>query len=310
MRTGVAAVRVKVPATSANLGPGFDCMGMALGLYLTLEAREEPGEGVELKVAGEGAAELPRDASNALCAAVLSVYERLQIEPGRLYIEYHSAIPLASGLGSSSAALVAGLAAGACLCRGQWDRDELVRWGVEIEGHPDNVAPCVLGGVVVAASDGDRIEYNRIDPYDGLRAVVAVPDFPLSTQKARSVLPASVSRADAVFNMGRVGLLAAALANGRGEWLRLAMQDRLHEPYRRSLVPGLEEVRAAALNGGALGAALSGAGPTVLALVESDSERVACAMRDAWRKLEIAARTWILDIERYGAHVEIIPELQ
>jgi homoserine kinase len=304
MQQDKTALRVKVPATSANLGPGFDCMGMALGLYLTLEAREEQGEGVEVNVAGEGAETLPRDADNALCAAVLSVYARLGIEPQRLCLDYHSAIPLASGLGSSSAALVAGLAAGAWLCRGRCDREELVRWGVAIEGHPDNVAPCVLGGVVVAASDGDHIECNRIDPYKGLRAVVAVPDFPLSTQTARSVLPESVSRVDAVFNLGRVGLLAAALANGRGEWLRLAMQDRLHEPYRRDLVAGLEQVRAAALASGALGAALSGAGPAVLAMVESRAEEVATAMRDAWCQLDITSRSWVLEIERNGTQVE------
>jgi len=308
MGKALTAVRVKVPATSANLGPGFDCMGLALGLYLELEVREEEGNGIALNVAGEGADTLPRDEKNALCAAVLNVYQRYGCTPRRLCIDYHSSIPLASGLGSSSAALVAGLAAGDWLCRETYDREQLMRWGVEIEGHPDNIAPCVLGGVVVAASDGDHIECNRIEPYAGLRAVVAVPNFPLATQRARSVLPAQVSRADAVFNMGRVGLLAAALGNGRGEWLRLAMQDRLHEPYRRALVPGLEEVREAALGSGALGAALSGAGPAVMALVEEGADGVAAAMQTAWHEVGIAARTWVLDIERAGVQITALDE--
>jgi homoserine kinase len=299
-----ARVRVKVPATSANLGPGFDCLGLSLGLYLELEIREEEGEGFELRVGGEGADIVAHDERNAVYQAVLSAFAHAKRQPQRLYLNYRSDIPLASGLGSSSAALVAGLAAGAALCGRALDRDELVRWGVAVEGHPDNVAPCVLGGVVVAASDGDHIEYACIEPYEGLRAVVAVPDFPLPTEKARAILPREISRADAVFNLGRVGLLTAALGGGRGEWLRLAMQDRLHEPYRRELVPGLEEVRAAALDAGALGAALSGAGPSVLALVEEHGRAVAAAMQAAWGALGVQVRTWELELERQGLTVE------
>ncbi len=297
-------VRVRVPATSANLGPGFDCLGLSLGLYLELEVREEEGEGFALQIGGEGADVVAHDERNAVYRAVLRAFEYANCQPRRLYLDYRSDIPLASGLGSSSAALVAGLAAGAALCGRALDRDELVRWGVAVEGHPDNVAPCVLGGVVVAASDGDHIEYACIEPYEGLRAVVAVPDFQLRTDKARAVLPQVVSRVDAVFNMGRVGLLTAALGGGRGEWLRLAMQDRLHEPYRRALVPGLEEVRSAALAAGALGAALSGAGPSVLALVEERADPIAAAMKSAWAALGVSARTWVLDLERQGLMVE------
>ena len=175
-----------------------------------------------------------------------------------------------------------------------------MRQGVAVEGHPDNVAPCVLGGIVIAALDGEEVAWARVEPPRDLAAVVAIPDFPLPTSQSRSVLPERIERRDAIFNAGRVGLLVAALQQGDYSLLRIGMQDRLHQPYRMGLVPGMEAVLAAATEAGALGAALSGAGPTALALVTGRSAEVADAMQQAWAKEGIAARTLVLGLVAEG----------
>ncbi len=296
----VQQVRVRVPATSANLGAGFDCLGLALELYMDLAVEEEAGEGLEIAATGEGSASIPLDERNAVYQGMIHAYRRAGRTPGRLRLTIASQIPLASGLGSSSAALVAGLTAGAELCGIGLDREEVLRQGVGVEGHPDNVAPCVLGGIVIAALDGEEVAWVRIEPPRDLAAVVAIPDFPLPTPKSRSVLPERVARRDAIFNAGRVGLLVAALQQGDYSLLRTGMQDRLHQPYRTALVPGMEAVLAAATEAEALGAALSGAGPTALALVSGQGAEVAEAMQQAWAKEGIAARTLVLGLAAEG----------
>lgn len=294
------AKKVRVPATSANLGAGFDCLGLALELYLDLAAEEGAGAGLEIAATGEGSAKVPLDERNAVYQGMLCAYARAGQTPGRLRLTIDSQIPLASGLGSSSAALVAGLTAGAALCGMGLDREEILRQGVAVEGHPDNVAPCALGGIVIAALDGAEIAWARIEPPRDLAAVVAIPDFSLPTPKARSVLPPRIDRRDAIFNAGRVGLLVAALQRGDYRLLRTGMQDRLHQPYRTALVPGMEAVLAAATAAGALGAALSGAGPTALALVSDRAAEVAGAMQKAWAKEGIVVRTLVLGLAAEG----------
>ena len=296
----VKQVRVRAPATSANLGAGFDCLGLALELYLDLTVEEGEGEGLEIAATGEGNESVPLDERNAVYQGVMQAYVRAGKTPGRLRLAIDSQIPLASGLGSSSAALVAGLTAGAELCGMGLDREEVLRQGVVVEEHPDNVASCVLGGIVIAALDGEEVAWARVEPPRDLAAVVAVPDFPLPTSKSRSVLPERIERRDAIFNAGRVGLLVAALQQGDYSLLRIGMQDRLHQPYRTGLVPGMEAVLAATTEAGALGAALSGAGPTALALVNGRSAEVADAMQQAWAKEGIAARTLVLGLAAEG----------
>ena len=296
----VKQVRVRAPATSANLGAGFDCLGLALELYLDLAVEEGEGAGLEIAATGEGSGSVPLDERNAVYQGMMRAYARAGRTSGRLRLAIDSQIPLASGLGSSSAALVAGLTAGVELCGMGLDREEILRQGVAVEGHPDNVAPCALGGIVIAALDGEEVARARIEPPRDLAAVVAVPDFPLPTPKSRSVLPERVEQRDAVFNAGRVGLLVAALQQGDYSLLRTGMQDRLHQPYRTGLVPGMEAVLAAATEAGALGAALSGAGPTALALVSGQGAEVAAAMQQAWAEERIAARTLILGLAAEG----------
>lgn len=300
MDKAIKQVNVRAPATSANLGAGFDCLGLALELYMDVAVEEGPGEGLEIVATGEGSAHVPLDERNAVYQAVVRAYARAGQTPGRLRLTIDSQIPLASGLGSSSAALVTGLVAGSQLCGLGLDQEEVLRQGVAVEGHPDNVAPCALGGIVIAALDGREVVWARIEPPGGLRAVVAIPDFPLPTPESRSVLPARVARPDAVFNAGRVGLLVAALHRGDYGLLKTGMQDRLHQPYRAALVPGLEEVLAAAAEAGALGAALSGAGPTALALVSGTGAEVAAAMQQAWATAGMAAQTLVLGLAAEG----------
>ena len=300
MDKAVKQVRVRAPATSANLGAGFDCLGLALELYMDLTVEEGEGEGLEIAATGEGSGSVPLDERNAVYQGMMRAYAWVGKKPRRLRLTIDSQIPLASGLGSSSAALVAGLTAGAELCRMGLDREEILRQGVDVEGHPDNVAPCALGGIVIAALDGEEVAWARIEPPKDLAAVVAIPDFSLPTSKSRSVLPERIERRDAIFNAGRVGLLVAALQQGDYSLLRTGMQDRLHQPYRTALVPGMEAVLVAATEAGALGAALSGAGPTALALVCNQGAEVADAMQKAWAKEGIAARTLVLGLAAEG----------
>lgn len=295
---------VRVPATSANLGPGFDCLGVALGLYHELRVEEEEGEGVEIEAFGDGAEVVPRDESNRIYQGMACVFARTGYRPGRLYLQSRNEIPLARGLGSSAAAYAAGLAAGVVLSGGELDQREIIELGVAAEGHPDNIVPAVLGGFTVTAVGEAGLAYTRLELPVGLRVVVAVPDFELSTAAARKVLPQEVSFSQAVANQARVGLLVAALATGRLDLLRTAMEDGLHQPSRAELVPGMDEVMRAALDAGALGAALSGAGPTMLACVEDEGDAVGKAMELAWEKKGIAAESRILQVDDVGLQVE------
>ena len=298
-------VRVRVPATSANMGPGFDCLGMALGLYLDLTVSLEDGEGLQITALGEGAGKVPLHERNTVYQGMARAFAIVGKKPsGLLRLTIESQIPLASGLGSSSAALVAGLAAGFALAGAPIDREQILREGVAMEGHPDNIAPCVFGGIVVAALQDEEVTWARFDPPASLSAIVAVPNFSLRTSKARDGLPAEVARADAVFNLGRVGLLIAAMAKADYGLLQTAMQDRLHQSQREEMVPGMGPVLAAAREAGALGAVLSGAGPTLLALAAEDFGAIASAMRRAWEGEGIAVETMVLPLEKAGLHLE------
>lgn len=299
-------IHIRVPASTANLGPGFDCLGMALGLYHRLTVVEGEGKGLEIRAHGEGAADVALDERNIVYQALVEVLGETGYVPGRLLLESHNDIPLACGLGSSAAALLAGLAAGLLLSGKCLEWRHLIELGTGNEGHPDNIVPCALGGFTVAVVKGGEVIWNRLEPPEQLKGIVAIPDFRLPTREAREALPKRVDFADAVANLGRVGLLVAGMAGGALELLRAGMEDRLHQPYRAELIPGMEEVCGAALEAGALGAALSGAGPAMLALVDGDRKEVGEAMKEAWKGRGIAARTLTLDVDREGLQGEII----
>jgi len=265
--------RVKVPATSANLGPGFDALGMALSLYAWIDMA--PADATTVTLYGKHSQGLPQDKTNLLYRIAQRVFDAAGASMPELEIGIYSDIPLTRGLGSSAAAIVGAMAAANALLGEPLPKEELFRMATAEEGHPDNVGPALFGGIVSAVWDGERATHVRIEPPKGLTTLVAIPSYELATSKARAALPERVSREDAVYNLSRAAMLAAALATGRLDVVRHALGDRLHQPYRAPLVPGLERVLREASARGALGAALSGAGPTAIAFVDEAEGRKA-----------------------------------
>lgn len=271
MDTSHTKVRVKVPASTANLGPGFDTLGMALDLYAWIEMGI--AEETKIHLIGDQMSGIPTDKSNLIYEVAQMVFDKAGVKHPELEISMYSDIPLTRGLGSSASAIVGGLAAANALIGSPLSDDTLFQMATELEHHPDNVGAALFGGLVVAFWDGERAEHIRIEPDDRLEVLVAIPHFQLSTEKARHVLPREQSLANAVFNVGHSSVLVAAFCTGRLDMIARAMKDALHQPYRAALVPGLAKILAEATDHGALGVALSGAGPTMLALVDRNSSR-------------------------------------
>lgn len=278
-------VTVEAPATIANLGAGYDTLGLAvdLALRVTIEARAAASgtPDVELAIEGEGLGELPSDRSNRLIVALEAGLTELGIEGlDRLAwrIEMVNPIPLERGLGSSAAATVAGLIAASTLAGVELDHSTVLRIATRIEGHPDNVAPALLGGLTASIALDDRVESIRLDPPTDVVLLAWIPDRRLKTSDMRSVLPDSVPRADALSNLARVAVGVAGLASGRSDVLALLTQDRLHEPYRAAAYPELPHLIDAARAAGAIGACLAGSGSTVIAFVPASSDDSAHAV--------------------------------
>lgn len=301
-------IRLRVPGTSANCGPGFDSLGLACSIYNELELTllHEPKLVIELE--GDGAEDIPKDGRNIVWRSVQFLLERAgqkEAFPGAV-IRMKNQVPLSRGLGSSAAAIVAGLKGANVLIGNHFNRRELLQFATEIEGHPDNVAPAIFGGFTVSIMSRGKAESLSFVPKLRMQMVVAVPNFPLSTRTARQALPKQVPMQDAVFNIGRASMLVAALLRGNEHFLRHAFEDALHQPYRMPLVPGMKSVFYAARKAGALGAALSGAGPCLIAFVlERDHcvEQVGEAMVQAFREHEVQAEYLILDLDLKGAHI-------
>ncbi|MFF9557064.1 homoserine kinase [Streptomyces albus] len=279
-----AAVRVRVPATSANLGPGFDALGLALGLYDDVVVRVADS-GLHIDIAGEGADTLPRDENHLLVRSLRTAFDLLGGQPRGLEIVCANRIPHGRGLGSSSAAICAGVMAARAVTTGgeaRLDDTALLELATEIEGHPDNVAACLLGGFTLAWTDGGAARAVRMEPAASLVPVVFVPAKPLLTQTARGLLPRTVPHVDAAFNAGRAALLVEALTR-RPELLLAATEDRLHQEYRAPAMTESADL-VARLRAEAVPAVISGAGPTVLALAADDgeAEKVSRLAGDGW----------------------------
>ena len=296
---------VSVPATTGNLGPGFDCLGAALSLYNRFTFAH--ADQLQITAVGNGAEQVERDEKNLVYQGVAKVYGKLgqPVPPFSLHIETN--IPLSRGLGSSATAIVGGIFGGNLLAGAPLSQMELLNLAIAMEGHPDNVAPAVLGGCqLMADSPSGEWLFCPLRWHSSLAVVVAIPDFELSTALARQVLPPSVSMHDAVFNAAHLALLTHALQNGDESWLRGSLQDRLHQPYRQSLIRGMTDVQAAALDAGAYGMVISGAGPTLLAVVPQADDRpqkVAQAMEAAWQNLGITSKALCLAIASDGTTV-------
>lgn len=312
-RLAARRVTVDVPATSANLGAGFDTLALALDLrnVITVEvAHDAPPGHVELVVNGEGAGRLRGDRRNRFVVSLECGLHELGIPTAQLAWRVHmnNGIPLSRGLGSSASVTVAGLlAADALNGGGALSENQVLALAVEAEGHPDNAAAALLGGFVVAANVGGVPHAVRLDPPEQLLAVLYVPDRPLATTAMRATLPASVPFRDAVHNVGAASLAVAAIASGRLDLLRVATEDRLHEPYRATAYPELPLLTAAARAAGAFGACLSGAGSTVIAFAdEADlAARVATALRTAARAANLPGIVKVVRPRAQGAIVEV-----
>lgn len=291
---------VDVPASTANLGAGYDCLGLALELCnrVTVEAVEADGS-IELETTGEGAGELGGERSNRFVRGLEAAIEaQLGPRPPALgwRLTAHNQIPLSRGLGSSSAAAVGGIWAGNVLGGSTLSMPAMLQLATDIEGHPDNASAALMGGFVVSAHLGQRVEAVRFDAPDGLRAVLFIPDRRLSTADMRRVLPAEVPLRDAVSNMSRIAIGVAGIASGRYELLADLTVDRIHEPYRSVAYPQLPRLTGAARAAGALGAFLSGAGSTVLAFVApgGDARPVETALREAAEGAGLSGKTAIV----------------
>ena len=302
-------ITVRVPGTSANCGPGFDCLGLAATIYNDLELTLFEDERLAIEAGGDGAETIPTDDKNIVWRAARMVLERSgngeKFKGGELRMENH--IPMSRGLGSSAAAIVAGLVAANEIVGKPFSRNDILKFATEIEGHPDNVAPAIFGGFTVSTVDNrGHVQTFSFLPKIKLKLVVAVPEFPLSTRVARSVLPKTVPLKDAVFNVSRASMLIAALINGKEKFLTGAFDDALHQPYRTKLVPGMQEVFESARKAGALGVCLSGAGPCVIAFVAAErriENNIAVEMVQAFKRHEVAAGALILDLDTRGAFV-------
>jgi homoserine kinase len=294
---------VRVPATSANLGPGFDALGVALGIHNTVHV--EPAARVAVEVDGEGRGELETGPANLVYRAFVVAAQRLGGAPPPLRLRCTNAIPLARGLGSSSAAIVAGLLIADRVFPDRLGRAELLRLAVEVEGHPDNVTPALLGGVQVCVRAEREVLHAAVTLPRPLRAVLFIPDLPISTEAARRVLPATVPLADAVYNLGRAALLVAALAAGDYRLLAEATRDRLHQPARTPLLPAMPALFDAALEAGALGACLSGAGSSLIAFADGTEQAVAAAFEGAAARQGVPGRTCVTTVGVAGAEVVV-----
>lgn len=302
---------VRIPATSANLGPGFDCMGLALDLWNTFELHQGNGAGITVESHGEGEDVLPNDKSHLVVRTMieeLTTYIPFDPRQQSYHIVCRNEVPCGSGLGSSSTAVLAGLLfANAVLdphgFRTPAGSARILNRAFEIEGHGDNVAPALLGSLVIVVGRNGEVITHRI-ALPPTRVVVCVPRFHFMTSHARSVLPLHYSRSDAVFNVGRAMLVVEALRNGDASLLSRAMDDRIHEPYRLPAIPGAIEAKRAALSCGALAVTLSGAGPGILAFAHENHDAIGEAMQSAFAAAGgLSARYWVLDVASSGAQV-------
>jgi homoserine kinase len=293
---------VSVPATSANLGPGFDTLGLAVDMVNKVQV--EPAPRWELRLTGEGAQHLPTGERNLVVRSINTGAHRwgLHLPPARLTCD--NVIPLSRGLGSSSAAIVAGLLIADRLGGGEHSHDELLHLASEIEGHPDNVTPALLGGVQACALSGGTVVHARVPIRRQPGLAIFVPEAPMPTREARRVIPRRVELHDAVYNISRACLLVAALASGELDVLRTATQDMLHQPARMRLFPAIPVLFHAALEAGALGAYLSGAGSTIIALTAEDPWPIASAMAAAAERDGVPGRPMVSAIREVGAIIE------
>ena len=302
--------RVHVPATTANIGSGFDTLGIALGLYNEIEFYPDENcdlYDTELVIKGEGISEIFSNKENLILQAMDRVGKEVnQTVPGGV-MKLLNRIPLARGLGSSSAALVSGAMLANQLTGNHLKKIDILRITAEIEGHPDNVAPAIMGGFCISLMDNNQAHIEKIDISSSWKAVVAIPDFELATEKARNVLPNQYERKDVIFNFSRISCLIAAITVGKPELLRYGMDDKIHVPYRIPLIPGAKEAMNNAITAKCYGVTISGSGPTLVAFSgKNEAVDVGNAMVIGFSQSGVKAKYLVLDFDSNGATIEEI----
>lgn len=299
-------VKIQVPGTTANCGPGFDAVGIACSIYNDIELTLTDNKKLTIELSGEGREFIPRNEQNIVWQAICTVFSKIGYRCQGAHIKMHNHIPLSRGLGSSAAAIVSGLMAANAVTGMQLTKNDILDLATAIEGHPDNVAPAIFGGItlsIVEDSSDKHAHYLRFIPPSPLNMIVAVPDFILSTKSARRVLPEVVPHKDAAFNVGRTALLVGALCQGEFSLLKQALEDKLHQPYRRKLITGMDSVFSAAMEKGALGTAISGAGPCLIAFANQNQNLIGEAMVQAFLSHGIKSYYLILNIDTDGAKI-------
>lgn len=283
-------VEIRVPATSANIGSGFDCLGFALQLYniFRVERVEKGLENIVLDQISGKNFELSLE-DNLYYQAISKVYDIIGKKMDCLRLTEEVNIPFARGLGSSASAVVAGLIAGNYLTGNQFSEEEIIKLAVEIEGHPDNVLPALKGGFIINVISEERIIHKKLELDNEFQFVIIIPDFKLKTDEVRRVLPDKISFDDAIFNLSRASLLTACLHDKDFDKLKIAMEDRLHQDYRAKLIPGFHQVVDAAYQKGALGVSLSGSGPSILAIVNTNATDIGETMAKVFEKNGISS---------------------
>jgi homoserine kinase len=299
----MTTVSIEVPGTTANLGAGFDCIGAALTIYNRF--RFTLAQETQITVSGTEADRVGTTKDNLVYQSFLKLYQHIRQTPPEIAIHIDLGVPLARGLGSSATAIVAGLLGANRLAGEPLSLAEVMDLGIAIEGHPDNVVPAFIGNCQLSVGSAGNWTICEIPWHADIIPVVAIPNFELSTEEARSVLPKEISRGDAIFNIARMGLLLRGLAENNPDWLRVSLDDKLHQPYRQSLIKGYREVKDEAIASGAYGMVISGAGPTLLSLTNSDRrEAVVEAMKEAWLREGVIAQACCLQLDDRGARVE------
>ncbi len=308
-------ISVKVPATAANIGPGFDCLGMALPIYntITIEETVLPGTGIEINVISEDSTvdelsieHLALDENSLVYKAVELLYNSIGQTPSELKINIHTNIPIARGLGSSASVIVGGLIAANELLGRPADEAALLSIATEVEGHPDNITPAIVGGLVISSQEEDcTVVYRKLTWPEEWSITACIPDYELSTDISRSVLPKEVPMKDAVFNAKRMAMFVEAVNTKDADLMRLALQDKLHQPYRMKLVPGLERIMDNLKHEeNVLGCVLSGAGPSILIISQkNDLDKIHSVVKETWADLNVKAVIKTLTIEENGAQV-------
>ncbi len=308
-------ISVKVPASTSNLGPGFDCIGMALPVYntITIEETVLPGTGIEINVINESenaddllTEHMPLDENSIIYKAVEILYNSIGQTPSELKITVQSQIPIARGLGSSASVIVGGLLAANELLGHPADEVALLSIAAEVEGHPDNVTASIVGGLVLTSLEDDgSVVYRKLDWPEEWQITVCIPDYELSTEISRSVLPKEVPIQDAVFNAKRLAMFIQAVNTKDADLMKMALQDRLHQPYRMKLVPGLDKIMENLKHEeNVLGCVLSGAGPAIVVIsYKNNLDKIKSIIKDTWEEMNVKVNIMTLPVETQGAQI-------